>query len=62
MTYVTSPSTLGPIYAAGRYENTYLLYTQTFVDYLTATGTLARPARADYAHQRVVTRAGATLP
>ena len=55
-------ATLGPIYAAGRYVNTYLLYTQTFVDHLTATGSLARPARADYAHQKVVTRTGAELP
>ena len=54
-------ATLGPIYAAGRYVNTYLLYTQTFVDHLTATGTLVRPARADYAHQKVVTRDGRVL-
>ncbi len=55
-------ATLRPIYAAGRYVNTYLLYTQTFVDYLTATGPLARPARGDYSHQKVITRTGAALP
>ncbi len=55
-------ATLGPVYAAGRYVNTYLLYTQTFVDYLTATGPLARPSRADYSHQKVVTRDGTVLP
>ncbi len=55
-------TTLGPIYAAGRFVNTYLLYTQTFVDYLSATGPLARPPRADYAHQKVITRGGVTLP
>ena len=55
-------ATLGPIYAAGRYVNTYLLYTQTFVDYLTATGPLARPARGDYSHQKVITRTGVALP
>ena len=55
-------TTLGPIYAAGRYVNTYLLYTQTFVDYLTATGPLARPPRGDYAHQKVITQGGQTLP
>jgi len=55
-------ATLGPIFAAGRYVNTYLLYTQTFVDYLSASGSLSRPARADYSHQTVVTRGGVTLP
>ncbi|MBK9199160.1 bifunctional metallophosphatase/5'-nucleotidase [Candidatus Skiveiella danica] len=55
-------ATLGPVYAAGRYVNTYLLYTQTFVDYLTATGPLARPSRADYSHQKVITRGGVALP
>ena len=55
-------ATLGPVYAAGRFVNTYLLYTQTFVDYLSATGPLARPPRADYAHQNVITRDGVTLP
>jgi 5'-nucleotidase len=55
-------ATLGPIYAAGRHVNTYLHYTQTFVDYLHANGPLARPARAEYAHQKVITRAGVSLP
>ncbi len=55
-------ATLGPVYAAGRYVNTYLLYTQTFVDYLTATGPLVRPSRADYSHQTVITRDGRALP
>jgi hypothetical protein len=50
-------ATLGPVYAAGRFVNTYLLYTQTFVDYLTATGPLARPTRGAYSHQKVVTPA-----
>ena len=53
---------LGTAYNAGRYVNTYLLYTQSFVDYVLAKGTLARPARADYSHQRVVTAAGVALP
>lgn len=55
-------TTLGNVYAAGRYVNTYLLYTQSFVDYVLAKGALARPARGDYAHQKVVTKAGAALP
>lgn len=53
---------LGTAYNAGRYVNTYLLYTQSFVDYVLAKGTLARPARADYSHQRVVTATGVVLP
>ncbi len=55
-------ATLGPIYAAGRYVNTYLLYTQSFVDYVQAQGTLSRPAAADYSHQRVISKAGVALP
>jgi 5'-nucleotidase len=53
---------LGTAYTANRYVNTYLLYTQSFVDYVLAKGSLARPARADYSHQTVVTKAGVTLP
>ena len=53
---------LGTAYNAGRYVNTYLLYTQSFVDYVLAKGTVARPARADYAHQRVTTATGVQLP
>jgi 5'-nucleotidase len=54
--------TLGALYAAGSYVNTYLLYTQTFADYVTSRSTLTRPARTDYAHQRVTTAAGVLLP
>jgi 5'-nucleotidase/UDP-sugar diphosphatase len=54
-------ATLGAIYAAGNYVNTYLLYTQTFVDYVQAKGTVARPALSDYSHQRVITREGKAL-
>jgi 5'-nucleotidase len=55
-------ATLGLAYKAGRYVNTYLLYTQSFVDFVQAKGSVARPARADYAHQKVVTKAGVALP
>lgn len=55
-------NTLKPIYAAGRYVNTYLLYTQSFVDYVIAQGTIARPKAADYSHQKVITKAGVALP
>ena len=53
---------LGRLYEAGRFVNTYRLYTQTLVDHLQALGgVLRRPAAGDYAHQRVVTRAGVVL-
>jgi len=42
--------------------NTYLLYTQSFVDYVKPKGTIARPAAGDYSHQKVITKAGVTLP
>lgn len=53
---------LGQVYAAGRYVNTYLLYTQSFADYVQRVGTVARPPRGDYAHQTVITAAGTPLP
>jgi 5'-nucleotidase len=55
-------TTLGNAYNAGRYVNTYLLYTQSFVDYVLAKGSIGRPARADYSHQRVTTATGTQLP
>lgn len=55
-------ATLGVAYSAGRYVNTYLLYTQSFVDYVLTKGSIARPARADYSHQSVVTATGTVLP
>jgi len=42
--------------------NTYLSYTQTFVDYLQARGTVERPPAAEYSHQRVIARDGTVLP
>jgi len=55
-------ATLGAIYKAGRYVNTYLLYTQSFVDYVQALGTIARPTVANYSHQKVISKAGVALP
>jgi 5'-nucleotidase len=55
-------ATLGVIYKAGRYVNTYLLYTQSFVDYVIAQKTIGQPAAADYSHQKVTSKAGAALP
>jgi 5'-nucleotidase / UDP-sugar diphosphatase len=55
-------TTLGTAFNAGRYVNTYLLYTQSFVDYVLAKGSIGRPARADYSHQNVITATGVKLP
>lgn len=55
-------ATFKPIYDSGNYVNNYLLYTQTFVDYIRANGTVSRPAASDYSHQMVTTKAGVTLP
>ncbi|MBM4180068.1 MAG: 5'-nucleotidase C-terminal domain-containing protein [Betaproteobacteria bacterium] len=54
-------ATLGAIHATGNYVNTYLPYTQTFVDYVQGKGAVTRPATADYSHQRVITREGKAL-
>ncbi|MBK6741797.1 MAG: 5'-nucleotidase C-terminal domain-containing protein [Hydrogenophilales bacterium] len=54
-------TTLGAIYATGNIVNTYLLYTQTFVDYVQAKGSVARPSAEDYSHQRVTTADGRKL-
>ena len=53
---------LGTVFKAGRSVNTYLLYTQSFVDYVLVKGSIARPARGDYSHQTVITQAGVSLP
>jgi 5'-nucleotidase len=50
------------VFNAGRSVNTYLLYTQSFVDYVRVKGSIARPARGDYSHQTVITQAGVSLP
>lgn len=55
-------TTLGTVFKAGRSVNTYLLYTQSFVDYVLAKGSIARPTRGDYSHQTVINQTGATLP
>jgi 5'-nucleotidase len=55
-------TTFGTVYATGNYVNNYLLYTQTFVDYVLAQGNISRPAAANYAHQKVTTVGGTVLP
>jgi 5'-nucleotidase/UDP-sugar diphosphatase len=54
--------TLATIHLAGGSVNTYLNYTQTFVDYLLAQGQVSRPAAGDYSHRTVIDRAGRQLP
>lgn len=54
-------TTLGVVNKSGRMVNTYLLYTQSFVDYLSTRNPLKRPARADYSHQSVVNAKGEKL-
>ncbi|WP_211230886.1 bifunctional metallophosphatase/5'-nucleotidase [Chitinilyticum aquatile] len=53
---------LGKAYAEGRYINTYLLYTQSFADYVQKKATVTRPLRSEYSHQKVTTKAGVLLP
>lgn len=55
-------TTLGVVLKDGRSVNTYLLYTQSFVDYVLAKGSIARRSRGDYSHQSVITKDGITLP
>ena len=54
-------ATLGRLSEAGRANNTYLLYTQALIDHLKRHPELGRPARADYAHQRVIDAQGQVL-
>jgi len=53
---------LGAVTEDGRSTNTFLLYTQSLVDYLLKTNTVSPPLRADYSHQQVIGANGATLP
>lgn len=54
-------TTLGEVTDDGRSVNTYLLYTQSLVDYLLAQNNVSRPLRADYSHQSVITAGGILL-
>ena len=52
---------LGLVTADGRNVNTYLLYTQSLVDYLSQVGAVQLPQRSDYSHQQVIDRNGVLL-
>lgn len=54
-------TTLGEVTEDGRSVNTYLLYTQSLVDYLQRQGNVSRPARSEYSHQSVTTASGVLL-
>jgi 5'-nucleotidase len=54
-------ATLATVHKNGRSVNTYLLYTQTFIDYLQGKGTITRQPAADYSHQRLITKDGRQL-
>ena len=54
-------TTLGEVTDDGRTTNTFLLYTQSLVDYLLKTGMVSPPLRADYSHQQVINASGSTL-
>jgi len=49
-------TTLAAIHRQWRSVNTYLLYTQTFIDYPQGKGSITRPPAAEYSHQRVITK------
>ena len=54
-------TTFGTIYNSGAYVNTYLLYSQTFIDYLKSRPSIGAVNRSDYSHKSVVTKTGTTL-
>lgn len=55
-------TTFGTVYDTGHHMNSYLLYTQTFVDHVRRLGTVGRPRAGEYSHQAVTTAAGVVLP
>lgn len=55
-------TTLGKVYKEGRFVNTYLLYTQSFIDYVKAVGTVKLPLRSDYSHKSVIDKNGNAVP
>lgn len=52
---------LGEVTADGRNTNTYLLYTDSLVNYLKKKGTVQLPLRSDYSHQQVIDTNGNLL-
>lgn len=54
-------TTFGQMYNSGAYVSTYLLYSQTFIDYLKARPSIGAVRRSDYSHKTVITKTGTTL-
>ena len=55
-------TTFGEIFKdANKVEDTKLLYTQSFIDYVEKVGTISRPDRDDYSHKTVITADGKML-
>jgi 5'-nucleotidase len=50
-----------PVYDSGAYINTYLLYSQTLIDYLKSRSSIGAVKRSDYSHKTVVTKTGRVL-
>lgn len=55
-------TTLGKVTDAGKVVDTYLLYTQSFIDYVKAKGSISRPNRSDYSHKTVINSSGQAIP
>ena len=55
-------TTLGDISKdSSKIEDTKLLYTQSFIDYIQKIATVQRPDRSDYSHKTVITEQGKLL-
>lgn len=54
-------ATFGSIFKAGKVVDTKLLYADSFINYVKKVKTVQRPARADYSHKSVITKAGTKL-
>lgn len=46
---------------SSKVDDTKLLYTQSFIDYIEKIGTVSRPGRNDYSHKSVITKEGKLL-
>ncbi len=51
-------TTFKTVYSTGAYVNTYLLYSQTFIDYLKSRPSIGPVNRSDYSHKTVIPKIG----
>lgn len=54
-------TTLGTLFEQGKVVDTFLLYTDSFINYVKKLGKIDLPARDDYSHKTVITKDGKTL-